>query len=65
MLFALVGLAIVAVFIAPFIFQFLWNNTVPEIFGLMKIRYWQAFRLLLMASMVFGAGSYLHFNFNR
>jgi len=57
-----IGLAIIAIFVVPMIFQFLWNITVPEIFGLMKIRYWQAFRLLLMASMVFGAGGYVHFN---
>jgi hypothetical protein len=31
-----VGLAILIVFIVPLIFQFLWNITVPEIFGLMK-----------------------------
>jgi hypothetical protein len=58
----LVGLAILIVFVVPLMFQLLWNITVPEIFGLMKIRYWQAFRLLLMASMIFGAGSYVHFN---
>ena len=59
---AVIGLAIIVAFIVPMVFQFLWNITVPEIFGLMEIRYWQAFRLLLMASMIFGAGSYIHFN---
>ena len=57
----LVGVAIIA-FVVPLIFQFLWNITVPEIFGLMEIRYWQLFRLLLMAGMIFGAGGYVHFN---
>lgn len=61
----LVGFAIMMVFFVPTVFQFLWNITVPEIFGLRTIRYWQAFRLLLMSSMFFGAGSFLHFNFNR
>ena len=61
----LVGFAIMMVFFVPLVFQFLWNITVPEIFKLRTIRYWQAFRLLLMASMIFGAGSFLHFNFNR
>ena len=56
---------VVAVFVAPLIFQFLWNITVPEIFGFKRIRYWQAFRLLLMASMIFGANNLVHFNFNR
>jgi hypothetical protein len=61
----LVSLAIMIVFFVPTVFQFLWNITVPELFGLRTIRYWQAFRLLLMASMIFGAGGFLHFNFNR
>jgi hypothetical protein len=60
-----VGFAIMIVFFLPTLFQFLWNITVPEIFGLSTIGYWQAFRLLLMASMIFGAGSFLHFNFNK
>jgi hypothetical protein len=56
---------VVAVFFVHLIFQLLWNITVPEIFGLRTIRYWQAFHLLLMASMIFGAGNFLHFNFNQ
>jgi hypothetical protein len=60
----LVGLVIMMAFIVPAFFQFLWNITVPEIFGLRTITYWQAFRLLLMSSMIFGAGSFLHFNLN-
>ena len=59
-----VGLVIIGVFLVPLIFQLLWNITVPEIFGLKTIRYWQVFRLLLIASMIFGAGSFVHFNFN-
>ena len=61
----LIGICIIAIFVVPWIFQLLWNITVPEIFGLRKIRFWQAFRLLLMAGMIFGAGSFVHFNFNR
>ena len=62
-LFAAVAI-VVAIFVVPLIFQLLWNITVPEVFGLRMIRYWQAFRLLLMACMIFGAGNLLHFNFN-
>jgi hypothetical protein len=61
----LVAFWITMFFFVPMVFQFLWNITVPEIFGLRAIRYWQAFRLLLMAGMIFGAGSFVHFNFNR
>ena len=60
-----VGFAILGVFVVPLIFQLLWNTTIPELFGLKRIRYWQSFRLLLIAAMIFGAGSFVHFNFNR
>ena len=43
----LVGFAIMMDFFVPAVFRFLWNITVPEVFGLRTIRYWQAFRLLL------------------
>jgi hypothetical protein len=43
------------------IFQVLWNITVPEIFGLMKIRYWQAFRLLSHGKYDFRRGQLCSF----
>jgi hypothetical protein len=55
-LFAIAGLF----FIGPAIFQWLWNSTFPEIFGLPHIGFWQSFRLLLIASILFG-GIY-HYN---
>ena len=61
----IIGLVVIAVFLVPLIFQLLWNITLPEIFGVKRIRYWQAFRLLLIANMICGAGSFVHFNFNR
>mgnify|MGYP001060447094 CR=1 FL=1 len=36
--------------------QWLWNITMPEVFNLKTIDYWQAFRLLLIAGILFGAG---------
>ena len=41
-------------FIGPAIFNWLWNSTIPEIFGLPKIGFWQSFRLLLIVSILFG-----------
>ena len=35
-------------------FQWLWNITMPDVFNLKKINYWQAFRLLLIAALLFG-----------
>jgi hypothetical protein len=36
------------------VFQLLWNTTMPQVFRLPQITFWQAFRLLLMASILFG-----------
>ena len=46
---------VIAIVIA--IFQWLWNITLPDVFGLKQITYWQAFRLLILASLLFGAGN--------
>ena len=51
---------LIAVFTA--LFTWLWNITMPEVFGLKEITFWQAFRLLLLAGFLFGAGSIVHFN---
>ena len=36
------------------LFQWLWNITMPQVFGLKVITFWQGFRLLLIAGMLFG-----------
>jgi len=63
------GLAIVSSVIASLIFaglvilasgilvQALWNTTVPDIFGLPAINYWQAVRLLVLAYLLISGGS--------
>jgi hypothetical protein len=43
------------------IFQWLWNITMPEAFGLKEIRFWVAFRLLLIAGFL-TSGSFINFN---
>ncbi len=47
-------LIITAAFAVPAIFMWLWNITCPQVFNLSEITYWQAFRLLLLAAMLFG-----------
>jgi len=42
-------------FIVPAILQWLWNITIPELFGLKEIRYWQAFRLIIICKILFVA----------
>ena len=47
-------LVCVFLFIAPTILQWLWNITIPELFGLKEIRYWQAFGLIIICKILFG-----------
>ncbi len=56
----MIGLAILAALVliplAIALFQWLWNITMPQVFNLKIITFWQAFRLLLIAAFLFGAG---------
>lgn len=47
-----IGFAILLVFV--FIFRWLWNITMPEVFGLKPLSLWQALRILILASILFG-----------
>ena len=49
------------VLLATTFFQWLWNITMPEVFGLRPIRYWVAFRLLLIAGFL-TSGSFVNLN---
>jgi|APCry1669189241_1035207.scaffolds.fasta_scaffold17267_2 hypothetical protein len=46
-------LALIALGIAVGLFLWLWNMTMPQVFGLKTVTFWQAFRLLLMAGILF------------
>ena len=53
----LLTLAIVlGFFIATSLFWWLWNDTIPEVFGLKRITYWQALRLFVIAALVLNLG---------
>jgi hypothetical protein len=47
------------------IFQWLWNITMTQVFDLRGITFWQAFRILLLASFIFGAQSLVTINLGR
>lgn len=49
--------AIVVVAILSALLLWLWNTTMPEVFGLKTISFWQALKLLLIAGILFGAPS--------
>jgi hypothetical protein len=50
----LIVLGICLLFLVTWIFQWLWNITMPQVFNLKEITFWQAFRLLLIAGLLFG-----------
>lgn len=41
-------------FILAWLLQFLWNITMPQVFNLKTITFWQSFRLLLISGILFG-----------
>ena len=41
-------------FIAVALFQWLWNITMPDVLNLKTVTFWQAFRLILLAAILFG-----------
>ncbi len=48
----LIGLIIIAIF--TLFFRWMWNITMPQVFGTNTVTFWQAFRLLILASILFG-----------
>ncbi|MTI86194.1 MAG: hypothetical protein FH756_20450 [Firmicutes bacterium] len=42
------------IFLFTWLLQWLWNITMPDVFGLKVITFWQAFRLLIIAGLLFG-----------
>lgn len=47
-------LGVALLFLAAWLLKWLWNMTIPQVFGLKEITFWQAFRLLLIAGLLFG-----------
>lgn len=50
---AFLSIAII-LFLVTALLQWLWNITIPELFNLKELSYWQAFRLLLICAILFG-----------
>lgn len=49
--------AVALVLAISWLLQWLWNITMPQVFNLKEITYWQSFRLLLIAGILFGGGN--------
>ena len=53
---AALGLLIAFVLIAIFtvVFRWLWNTTMPDVFGVKQLSFGQALKILILASILFG-----------
>ena len=40
--------------ILVFIFRWLWNSTMPEVFGVKQLSFGQALKILILAGILFG-----------
>ena len=49
-----IAIALVIVAILVVIFRWLWNSTLPDVFGVREVTFWQAFKIMLLASILFG-----------
>jgi hypothetical protein len=49
---------LILVFIVPVILRWLWNMTIPQVFGVRAITFWESFRLLLICGILFGRVSH-------
>lgn len=47
-------IAIVALIVFTFVFMWIWNAVVPDVFGIKKLTPWQALGILILASILFG-----------
>lgn len=52
----IIGIVIALVLIAIFvvIFRWLWNSTMPEVFGVKELSFGQSLKILILASILFG-----------
>ena len=55
-----VAFAVVFALVFGIVVKLLWNWLMPAIFGLGEISYWQAFGLVILAKLLFGAFGHRH-----
>jgi succinate dehydrogenase hydrophobic anchor subunit len=51
---ASIAAVLIAFVVFVFIFRWIWNRTVPAVFGLKEITFWQAVGILILASILTG-----------
>lgn len=53
----LILLLVIILFICSALLMWLWNITITRIFNVREITFWEAFRLMIIAGLLFGRGS--------
>jgi hypothetical protein len=48
----LIALALIAVLVV--VFRWLWNTTMPDVFGIKELTFGQALKILILAGILFG-----------
>jgi hypothetical protein len=51
---AVIAMIVLVCLVISALLRWLWNMTIPQVFGLKEITYWQAFRILIIAAILFG-----------
>jgi succinate dehydrogenase hydrophobic anchor subunit len=49
-----VAIVVVSLVVFVLVFRWIWNHTVPAVFGLREITFWQAVGILILASILTG-----------
>lgn len=60
---SIILLYILFLFLSSALLMWLWNITITKIFNIREITFWEAFRLMIIASLLFGRGFNLGTNF--
>jgi len=50
----IVGIALVLIGVFVLVFRWLWNSTMPEVFGVKALSFGQSLKILILASILFG-----------
>lgn len=48
----LISLVLIAILVV--VFRWLWNTTMPDVFGVRQLTFWQALKILILAGILFG-----------
>lgn len=56
---AMLLFAATILFLVTALLQWLWNMTMPQVFNLKEVSFWEAFRLILIAGILFGGPGFI------